>query len=330
MIPGSEVITRRLAISTRLREIERLLDQTEGELIPDCEDLLNERQRLEIDYGGFDFEYFSALREDPFRRGPNHEDPVSMTSSVVTTNTQQSETSCPRCRQEMGLVNEDGYLVCERCFATRPAPYDADSGEYSDDRPKHSPPYRKITYFDTWMEYLESTNWVNIPPEVLDDIRREERNLMSGDLKTVPPIKIRDWLGKHGHSQYYKNVPQIYSMVTGLPPVKLSRETKMQARKHFLRSQGVWRDNFTKESNMSGYATIVAKILESIGFPQYAAYFPKIKHEDLNRNANKRWDFIAGRIGLSDQIVPCPSLTYYNKQKKPPARAGAGRPRSRR
>lgn len=231
-----------------------------------------------------------------------------------------SETVCEKCNKEMVFLGHDEYITCPVCSSTKLAPCGTCSVpiDTSEERARPGSQYRKVNYLDNWNDYLECKPWASIPDKVIDILRKEERNLLGGTIKGLPPIKIRDWLKKHKLKELYKNVPQLYCMLTNTEPIHLSRELKTRQKGIFLQFQAIWKEVFTEETNLSSYAVIVSKIYEHLGYPHYGDYFPKTKHVKVQENAEKKWEYIASKMGLIDRKIDIPRIDYYSKPKKKP------------
>ena len=81
--------------------------------------------------------------------------------------------------------------------------------------------YKSINHIKNMLKCLQAKEWCDIPDEILNIVKNDSREGCSMSI-------IKLILKKHRLSSYYRNIPQIYCRIMGVPPIYLSNEMEVR------------------------------------------------------------------------------------------------------
>lgn len=199
------------------------------------------------------------------------------------------------CGGEKILVQNDGYLVCNKCgisdvvFVTTDKPnykeQTQDTGTYA---------YKRINHLTEILSQLQAKESTDIPQKVYDSIFKElkKRKINKNELEM---FKLRRILKKLELRKYYEHVPHILQIINGREPPNFSRNDEIKIKKMFKDIQKPFAIYCPKDrKNFLNYSYVLHKFCELLGLDEFIGYFPLLKNNSKLRQHDKIWKSICG------------------------------------
>ena len=224
---------------------------------------------------------------------------------------EESEVSelCDICDEEMELLTDDDEYVCHDCGVVRPARPSNDGlwtnigSQY--DSEQQFICYKKINHFlNKWLNQIQSKDII-IPPEVLEGVQYQLKQLRITNPNKIDPKLIRMILKRLEFSKHYNLCHVIVTRLKNEKPPTVNHETEELLKEMFDKLQkpffevirGINEENskntlqmtilreynFKSENgrrNFLSYSYVLRKLCELIGRDDLALIFPVLKSRE--------------------------------------------------
>ena len=194
-----------------------------------------------------------------------------------------SEDYCSQCNIAMKLVPHRALMVCTQCgcvssyidSTTNSMAY----GEEIDFSQQYS--YRRANHWKLAVAQLQAIENTEVKQDVLDKVLEELYARAITKPSDVTPKILREVLKKLKLRKCYDHIPQIYSRVTGIPPIRFTPEIEEQLRLMFIAIQ----EPFSKvapiaRKNFLSYKYLLHKVAELCGFDEILPFLSLLKGKD--------------------------------------------------
>lgn len=146
-------------------------------------------------------------------------------SSVSKSIKEVSYESCEKCGKKMTIVSNTSELVCEMCGITQALSgtvFEDDQFYYQEgQRTKHGN-YDPTKHCRIWVERIQARETTDIPPSVLDKLKKCIARDRIRDIKRISCAQIRKHLQQTRNSKYNEHIPLIRKLLTGIVPPQLT------------------------------------------------------------------------------------------------------------
>ena len=204
---------------------------------------------------------------------------------------------CKSCHEgELIPVEHEGILVCNRCSAHVPMLIENEKPSYKE------PPkevcfyaYKRINHFREILAQFQAKETTQIPPEVLDHIRRQIQKERI-EVSTITNRKAKEILKKLGYNKYYEHIPFIKDKLGVKPPI-MSPELEETLCSLFMDIQGPYAKYCPENRvNFLNYYYTVYKLCELLDQRQFLPYFPMLKDMGKRIEQDAIWKKICGDL----------------------------------
>lgn len=216
-------------------------------------------------------------------------------------------TICDQCNIEMTLIRSEGIIVCRECGATENIVVESDIPSHSDSmNEKHKYPYKKINHFIEVLNRFQCKGGFDGKTlDMLIDKVDEEIRRLRISMRYVDVKKIRDILKKYKYGKYYDYTQYIYCKVTNTSYPHLERNDEEKAKDMFKKIIVPF-DKYRPEnrSNLLNYECILYKILQLLGYDEYALRCHLLKSREKLAEIDRIWEKIC--LDLEWKFIPFP------------------------
>jgi hypothetical protein len=204
---------------------------------------------------------------------------------------------CQICHQgEMSPLEEDGVLICNKCFRTIPYLVENEKPSYKE------PPkevcfyaYKRINHFKEILAQFQGKETTQIPDEVIDNIKmqvKKERITLS----QITNLKTKEILKKLGYNKYYEHIPFIKDKL-GIPPPIMSPELEETLCNLFVELQSPYSKVCPDHRvNFLNYYYTAYKLCELLGETKYLEKFPMLKDPEKRMEQDVIWKKICQEL----------------------------------
>lgn len=160
--------------------------------------------------------------------------------------------------------------------------------------------YKRCNHFKFWISRIQAKETTGVKKGVIEAVRRElqKERIEPGDPR-ITYDKIRSMLKKLRLQKYYNNTWFITSVLSGMQPPELTplQEEKLVAMFHQV--QEPFNRHCPKDRvNMMSYAYLLRKMAESLGWYEFAEFFPLLKSRQKVYNQDIIWKKICNDVGF--------------------------------
>ena len=148
------------------------------------------------------------------------------------------DTHTCECGAEIPSMRTDGNTVCGKCGATLATLDTTTSGlAYGDKVECTTFSYKRHNHFLEWLLAFQGKQKTVIPPDVIQSVCQEIKEMEVTEITDITPKDIRAILKKLKHRKYYEHSILIHHLVTGIEPPRLLPNEEDQLRCLFLAMQ---------------------------------------------------------------------------------------------
>ena len=188
---------------------------------------------------------------------------------------------CSNCNKgEMILMDDDGILLCNKCFHSVQYLIDNEKPSYKE-TPKEVCfyAYKKINHFKEILSQFQGKETTKMPEEVIENIKhqvKKERIELSG----LTYAKTKEILKKLGYNKYYEHITFIKQKL-GIQPLTMSPELEETLCNLFIDIQSPYAKCVPDyRVNFLNYYYVLYKLCELLEEVKYLQYIPLLKDKD--------------------------------------------------
>jgi len=188
---------------------------------------------------------------------------------------------CSNCNKgEMILMDDDGILLCNKCFHSVQYLIDNEKPSYKE-TPKEVCfyAYKKINHFKEILSQFQGKETTKMPDEVIENIKhqvKKERIELSG----LTYAKTKEILKKLGYNKYYEHITFIKQKL-GIQPLTMSPELEETLCNLFIDIQSPYAKCVPDyRVNFLNYYYVLYKLCELLEEVKYLKYIPLLKDKD--------------------------------------------------
>jgi DNA-directed RNA polymerase subunit RPC12/RpoP len=202
--------------------------------------------------------------------------------------------SCPECKHDLKIINQEAIMFCEGCGYSRPMIIDMIKPSYKDP-PKEAAyfNYKRINHFNEWLAQFQAKETTEIPRDVYDQIKAELKKQRIDDKKKIALLsrkKLRQILKKLGLNKYYEHIPHIINRLNGIPAPRMSRQTEEILRNMFKEIQFPFIKHCPPDrKNFMSYSYVLHKFCEILGLSEFLHCFPLLKSREKLYDMDQIW-----------------------------------------
>jgi hypothetical protein len=197
---------------------------------------------------------------------------------------------------EMILSEEEGLLICNKCFRSISYLIENEKTSYKE------PPkevcfysYKRINHFKEILSQFQGKETTQIPEEVIDNIKLQMKKERT-DITQITNAKTKEMLKKLGYNKYYEHIPFIKNRLGICPPI-MSPELEETLCNLFIETQHPYSRHCPNERiNFLNYYYTGYKLCELLGEKQYLPHFPMLKDAEKRNEQDIIWKNICEEL----------------------------------
>ena len=190
---------------------------------------------------------------------------------------------------EMILSEEEGLLICNKCFRSISYLIENEKTSYKE------PPkevcfysYKRINHFKEILSQFQGKETTQIPEEVIENIKLQIKKERT-DITQITNTKTKEMLKKLGYNKYYEHIPFIKNRLGIRPPI-MSPELEETLCNLFIETQHPYSRHCPNERiNFLNYYYTGYKLCELLGEKQYLPHFPMLKDAEKRNEQDIIW-----------------------------------------
>lgn len=165
--------------------------------------------------------------------------------------------------------------------------------------------YKKISRFNEIISQFQARQNVDIPDDVMGQLRAEIKKLRLHKSSDITPKRIRQLLKKLDHQKFYSSTIHICKLLGGETPPPMTPELEDRLRQMFLQTLDPFdkiiktRKEVVKDrQNYLSYPYSIYKLLEILGEKQYMQHFSQylLKSTDKLYVQDRMWKAVCGEL----------------------------------
>ena len=188
---------------------------------------------------------------------------------------------CGTCNKgEMILMEDDGILLCNKCFHSVQYLIDNEKPSYKE-TPKEVCfyAYKKINHFKEILSQFQGKETTKMPDEVIENIKHQIKKERI-DLSSLTYAKTKEILKKLGYNKYYEHITFIKQKL-GIQPLTMSPELEETLCNLFIDIQSPYAKCVPDyRVNFLNYYYVLYKLCELLEEFKYLPYIPLLKDKD--------------------------------------------------
>ena len=201
---------------------------------------------------------------------------------------------CPYCETDRELYQNEGKLVCPKCFYVDFILIDSDKPSYRD-APKEMTnfAYKRRNHFIEVLSQYQGRETTEIPEDVYIEILQElDKNRITKPTD-LTNTKLRSILKKIEQNRYYEHIPFIIYQLTGLKPPTITSKTRKRLIEMFNDIQIPFAKYCPPDRrNFLSYSYILYKFFELLELDEHLPYLNLLKSRDKLHQQDVIWEKI--------------------------------------
>jgi hypothetical protein len=201
---------------------------------------------------------------------------------------------CPFCETDRELYQNEGKLVCPKCFYVDFILIDSDKPSYRD-TPKEMTnfAYKRRNHFIEVLSQYQGRETTEIPEEVYVEILQELKKNRITKVADLTNGKLRTILKKIDKNRYYEHIPFIIYQLTGLKPPPITSKVRKRLIDMFNDIQIPFAKYCPCERrNFLSYSYILYKFFELLELDEHLPYLNLLKSRDKLHQQDIIWEKI--------------------------------------
>jgi hypothetical protein len=201
---------------------------------------------------------------------------------------------CPFCQTDRELYQNEGKLVCPKCFYVDFILIDSDKPSYRD-TPKEMTnfAYKRRNHFIEVLSQYQGRETTEIPEEVYVEILQELKKNRITKVSDLTNVKLRSILKKIEQNRYYEHIPFIIYQLTGLKPPTITSKVRKRLIEMFNDIQIPFAKYCpTERRNFLSYSYILYKFFELLELDEHLPYLNLLKSRDKLHQQDVIWEKI--------------------------------------
>lgn len=193
------------------------------------------------------------------------------------------EEFCSKCNIPMRLLTNRALIVCVRCgcFSSY-IDCTTNSMSYGEEIEISSMYcYKRLNHFRLQLSQLQATEVTVVPQDITNAVLSGLYSRGVTKPEEVSVRMIRDILKNLKQRKYYDHIPQIYSRVTGIPPVRLTPQLQEKLLLMFINIQGPFEKHCPPgRRNFLSYKFLLYKMFQLLGLDELLPFMNLLKGKD--------------------------------------------------
>ena len=181
---------------------------------------------------------------------------------------------CPFCETDRELYQNEGKLVCPKCFYVDFILIDSDKPSYID-APKEMTnfAYKRRNHFIEVLSQYQGRETTEIPEDVYFEILNELKKNRITDANDLTNVKLRSILKKIEQNRYYEHIPFIIYQLTGIKPPPITSKVRKRLIEMFNDTQIPFAKYCPVDRrNFLSYSYILYKFFELLELDEHLRY----------------------------------------------------------
>lgn len=213
---------------------------------------------------------------------------------------------CNQC-QSTDFETYEGHSVCVNCGLSNFTVETHNTLSFKEAQEHNYKPvftYQKSSHFHDHMKAIQGKENHDIPQNVIDKITMEINKLRVTETKELTYTYMRTILKKLNEPKYYRSIPRIIYIISGMKPLQLTPALEDKLHKCFLQIVDSFEHNHkgTRKSLIS-YPYILSKLFQMFGLHEYRKFFPTLRPCKL-REHDEIYSKIVKDIAQKDSDTP--------------------------
>ncbi len=210
------------------------------------------------------------------------------------TNENFENDECPYCETDRELYQNEGKLVCPKCYYVDFILIDSDKPSYRD-TPKEMTnfAYKRRNHFIEVLSQYQGRETTEIPEDVYVEILQELKKNRITKVSDLTNVKLRSILKKIEQNRYYEHIPFIIYQLTGLKPPPITSKVRKRLIEMFNDIQIPFAKYCpTERRNFLSYSYILYKFFELLELDEHLPYLNLLKSRDKLHQQDVIWEKI--------------------------------------
>lgn len=177
---------------------------------------------------------------------------------------------CTSCEQELYIAS-DSYMTCSGCGAVCTQVISGVTYAQQQETSKESPyVYQRIGYFREMLKQMQGNQIVNIPDELINDIKSELNKRHIFNKSGIKKSLIKKILKELKQSKYYEHIQVIISKICKTKIQQLSSADAEVLDQLFVEFQGPYERNKGQRKSFLHYPYVFIKLFTMLDMPEFA------------------------------------------------------------
>lgn len=208
---------------------------------------------------------------------------------------------CTDCKIPKVLSILESCTICPKC-GTSDTYFDTGLNNLSYEQEINSEgnitfAYKRINHFNEWLAQFQAKEAIEIPDQILIDLRNEFHKLKIKNVNEITKAKVKQCLKKLKYNKYYEHVTHITNLLTGIKPPSMSLALEEQLRNMFRDIQVPFEIHKPENrSNFLSYSYCLYKFCELLGYDDLLCHFPLLKSREKLHQQDKIWNGICQNL----------------------------------
>lgn len=197
--------------------------------------------------------------------------------------------TCSICEGDMTFVENEGIMMCTKCFRREIILVEHDKPSYKEP-PKEVSfyAYKRINHFREIIAQFQAKESTYIEDEIIENIQQQIKKERI-ELHQLTNDKTKSILKNLGYNKYYEHISFIKEKL-GIRPPKMSCELEQKLCNLFLEIQTPYSKHCPVERvNFLNYYYVLYKLCELLHEDQYLSYFYMLKDQEKRNEQDEIW-----------------------------------------
>lgn len=207
-----------------------------------------------------------------------------------------NQDKCKSCNGELVLVEQDGMMICNKCFCQFQYINDNEKPSYKEPPKEVSVyAYKRINHFREILAQFQAKESTKIDDEVMENIKNQIKKERI-ELDQLTNLKTKQILKNLGYNKYYEHIPFIKEKL-GIKPPNMPIELENKLCTLFMEIQRPYAKFCPNDRvNFLSYHFVPYKLCELLGEDKYIPYFYMLKDPVKRMEQDEIWKKICNEL----------------------------------
>lgn len=162
--------------------------------------------------------------------------------------------------------------------------------------------YKRINYFTEMIQQMQGIQHVEIPEELLNDLKTELRKRKINDSSKIKPPLMKRILKEINQFKYYEHVHLLITKLCGTKSLVIPEKVCEKLKRMFLDIQKPYEDVKGERKSFLSYPYVFYKFFELLDLREYLEYFQLLKSREKLMKQEVIWIKIIEILSKTDSM----------------------------